>query len=131
MADSVTVEHLGCPGHLIVSRYCRWRRHTQIDGPCGSFRVSTLGDYYQPGPNGSEVRATVAGGRADFFETMVFRTVPRRLVAESEGCGCREVEDWSEIDAERNATAGQAQAGHERLVAKYARLAARNEVAHG
>jgi hypothetical protein len=100
---------LGCAGHCIVSGSCRFRRHTQV----GTYRVSTIGDYYS-----RNKRETIGSGPDDFFETMVFRT-SLEPDAGNEGCGCRTVLDWGEIDCERYATAGAAQAGHERFVAKY------------
>ena len=110
MSEGVTITELGCAGHLIVSRHCHWRRHTQV----GKFRVSTVGDYYL-----DHKRRTVGGGDSDYFETMVFMTTgepePR-----NDGCGCLQVTTYSELDCERYATAGEAQAGHERMIAKYA-----------
>jgi hypothetical protein len=111
---------LGCAGHLIVARWCLYRRHTQIGD---SFRVSTVGDYRPPldgercGP-----RETIGAGKDSFYETMVFRTDPEPA-SKSEGCGCRKVIDWCEIDTKRYATAGEAHEGHERLVRKYMRAA--------
>lgn len=117
---TVTVKHLGCPGHLIVANNCRWRRHTQVDGPGGSWRISTLGEYY---PHGGK-RTTLGAGESSFFETMVFPTAINGVMPGSDGCGCRPVLDWADSDGERYATAGDAQAGHERFVAKY-KLAAK------
>lgn len=111
----LAVVELGCAGHLIVAASCRFRRHTQIGT---KYRVSTVGDYYYP-IEGKE-RQTLGSGADSFFETMVFETTgaPARG---SEGCGCLKVKSWSEVDGVRYATAGEAQAGHERLVAKYRR----------
>jgi len=106
---------LGCAGHLIVASSCRWHRHTQV----GRYRVSSIGDYFI---GEDEPRRTIGAGDAAFFETMVFRTTDTPC-RDSEGCGCLEVADWSEIDGERYPTAGEAQAGHERYVAKYLALA--------
>lgn len=103
---------LGCAGHFIGGDECRFRRHTQV----GSFRVSTVGDYR---PREGQ-RMTLGADPLSFFETMVFRTLTA-AADKNEGCGCRAVIDWSEIDSERYATAGEAQAGHERMVTKYAR----------
>lgn len=109
----IEVRHLGCPGHLIVARFCHWRRHTQI----GDFyRVSTVGDYYI-----DSQRQTVGSGEHDFFETMVFKTNGKPENG-SDGCGCLQA-DFSEIDGTRYATAGSAQAGHDTFVAKYLKLA--------
>lgn len=106
---------LGCAGHFIVSRACRFHRHTQV----GHYRVSTVGDYYpRVGPGGEEKRETLGADPRSFFETMVFATKPDEAEG-NEGCGCREVVSWSELDSHRYATAGEAQAGHERMVAQY------------
>lgn len=111
---SVKRIELGCPGHFIIAvRSCHFRRHTQV----GDYRVSTIGDYF-PDPRGP--RDTIGSGDTEFFETMVFR-LTKQLTKNNDGCGCREVADYSEVDGKRYATAGDAQAGHERFVAKYAR----------
>jgi hypothetical protein len=102
---------LGCKGHLIVARHCQWSRHTQV----GNYRVSTIGDYYDPDGK----RTTIGLGEDSFFETMVFKTSDEQEDG-NEGCGCRKVLDWGEIDGQRYATAGEAQAGHERYVEEYA-----------
>ena len=49
---------------------------------------------------------------------MVFETT-EQPDAGSEGCGCLTVRSFSEIDGTRYATAGEAQAGHERFVCQY------------
>lgn len=120
--QTVTVTHLGCPGHLIVARYCRWHRHTQIDGPGGSWRVSTIGNYYI-----GDQLTTVAAGPGDYFETMAFPTAINGHQEASDGCGCRPVLDWTGINSRRYETAGEAQAGHEQAVAGFAARAARSE----
>lgn len=102
---------LGCAGHLIVASRCRWHRHTQV----GLFRISSIGNYY-PDPKGERDR--LGAGEDSFFETLVFKTTDKPD-PDNEGCGCFEIADWQEIDGERYATAGEAQAGHERYVAKY------------
>ncbi len=114
-----TRTELGCPGHLIVASSCRWRRHTQV----GHYRISTIGDYWLPEVAsraiGEKPKRQTLGASADsFFETMVFETTDQ-FVDDSESCGCYEVKDWGGIDQERYATAGEAQIGHERYVAKY------------
>jgi hypothetical protein len=106
---------LGCPGHLIVARHCQWRRHTQV----GNYRVSTVGNYFPPR---KDMREPIGAGADALFETMVFRTTSDDE-PESEGCGCKCVESYSEIDGERYATSGAAQAGHERYVAKFLKRA--------
>lgn len=104
---------LGCGGHLIVAHRCRWHRHTQV----GLFRISSIGNYF---PDRDGERDTIGAGPDAFFETLVFKTTDRPD-PDNEGCGCFEIEDWSEIEGERYATAGEAQAGHERYVEKYLR----------
>jgi hypothetical protein len=103
---------LGCPGHLIVAQSCQWRRHTQV----GHYRVSTLGNYFLRGQ-----RETLGAAPDSFFETMVFRTIDRPESL-NEGCGCMVVETYDGLEQARYATAGEAQAGHERMVAKYLAL---------
>lgn len=105
---------LGCAGHLIVSSNCQWRRHTEVNG---RYRVSSIGNYF---PDRDKGRVTIGAGEDAFFETMVFR-ITKKLSDQSEKCGCHEVSEWSEIDGERYATAGEAQAGHERYVRKLLR----------
>lgn len=123
MSESVQRVELGCPGHFTCASDCRFRRHTQVGT---AYRVSTVGDLFFKGKDG---RQTIGAAPDSFFETLVFRTTDR-LVADSEECGCREVESWSEIDGERYATAGDAQRGHERYVATYLALAEREATAH-
>lgn len=109
MTSKATRVEFGCVGHCIVGRNCLWRRHTQVAG----FRISSVGNYYSNGK-----RETLGAGDDSFFETMVFATTNKRAKC-SDGCGCMEVSDWCEIDGERYATAGKAQAGHEKYVKKY------------
>ena len=104
---------LGCPGHFIAVGSCRWRRHTQV----GKYRVSSVGDYY---PERGGKRDTIGAGDDAFFETMVFETTGKQD-KDNEGCGCRAVKSWGEIDTKRYATAGDAQKGHDAFVRKYAR----------
>lgn len=103
---------LGCRGHFIAASACRFWRHTQVE----HYRVSTVGDlYFRHAP---EVRQALGADPDSWFETMVFRTA-KEPAKGSSGCGCREVSSWSEVACQRYATAGEAQAGHEALVAKY------------
>lgn len=102
---------LGCAGHLIVAASCHYRRHTQV----AHYRISTVGNYFLP--NARE-RSTVGFGGDSFFETMVFPTSDAPS-ADSEGCGCREVLSWTELECVHYATAGAAHTGHEAMVAKY------------
>jgi hypothetical protein len=114
---------LGCAGHLIVANSCRWKRHTQV----GKYRISSIGDYYAPDldkltrdPRAVK-RTTIGAGPDAWFETMVFETTDEQEPG-NEGCGCHQIKSWGEIDSERYATAGEAQTGHERYVAKYLAL---------
>jgi hypothetical protein len=113
--SKVTRVELGCPGHCIVARDCRWRRHTQV----GRYRVSSIGDYFPPD---RKKRDTLGAGDDSFFETMVFRTADGPEPG-NEGCGCVAVADWCEIDGTRYPSAGEAQAGHEAFVKKYLTVA--------
>jgi hypothetical protein len=109
------IVELGCAGHFICANDCRWRRHTQV----GNYRVSTVGDlYYRSEEN---KRQTVGSGLEDFFETMVFK-LRREKCDDNDGCGCRRVKEWSELECIRYKTAGEAQKGHEAMIRKYARL---------
>lgn len=111
------ITYLGCPGHLIVASMCDFRLHTQIGE---QFRVPTMGDYFPRSVAGGEgrKRETLGAGEDSFFETMVFRT--RAAAAkDNDGCGCREVSDWGELECFRYATAKEAHEGHQRMVAKY------------
>jgi len=100
---------LGCAGHFICASDCRWRRHTQV----GRYRISSVGDFF---PRGRVKRETI--GAWGYFETMVFKLTDKQSDG-NEGCGCREVESFEEVETQRYETAGEAQAGHERYVAKY------------
>jgi hypothetical protein len=112
-----TRTELGCAGHFVAAGSCRFRRHTQIDGEHGHYRVSTVGDYYHNGK-----RQTLGASEDSFFETYVFATTDDPD-AGNEGCGCRALKGWCEIDGVRIATAGAAQASHESFVEKYMSLA--------
>lgn len=109
----MTRKELGCAGHFIGGHDCRWHRHTEING----YRISSVGDYYR---HGCDERQTLGAAPDSFFETMVFR-LGKGQSANNEGCGCRAVADWTALDCVRYATAGDAQKGHEKMVAKYAR----------
>ncbi len=111
---------LGCPGHFIAVESCHYRRHTQV----GSYRVSTIGDYYQVDLDDPQrqrtKRTTVGAGKDAFYETMVFKTT-RKPAKGNGGCGCREVKDWGGLECIRAATAKEAHKVHERMVVKYGR----------
>lgn len=104
-------EELGCPGHFICANDCRYRRHTQVE----NYRISTVGDlYFDKDPT----RKTLGAGATSFFETLVFKLGPN-FCDDNEGCKCREVTDWGEVDGRRYSTAGEAHQGHEEFVKKY------------
>ncbi len=114
---------LGCPGHFIGAEDCDFRRHTQVPG----YRISTVGDFFYSEQVASLLgktreRQPLGADPESFFETMVFETTDRPAKG-NEGCGCMEVKDYTELDAERYSTAGEAQEGHERLVRKYETMA--------
>lgn len=102
---------LGCIGHFISGQECLWRRHTQV----GHYRISSIGNYVFRGE-----RQTLCAGDDSFFETMVFKTTKEPAI-KNYGCGCKAVKSWSEVDSQRYATVGKAQAGHEKFVRKYMR----------
>lgn len=118
---AITITHLGCAGHFIDAQSCRWRRHTQVGT---SYRVSTIGNYFPRSFNNE--RASLGFEPEHFFETMVFRTVPN-ADPEAESCGCLPVPDFLELTCRRYATAGEAQRGHDEVVAEYALRAAQEE----
>lgn len=124
MTEPTRVE-LGCAGHFVGAPYCNWRLHTQLTRADGTgFRVSTVGEYY---PDDNQSRRPVGSGDDDYFETKVF-ALGTGPAEDNDGCGCRRVNDWHELACRRYATAGEAQRGHEAVVAEYlARLRAEKE----
>lgn len=102
---------LGCPGHCIVVRDCHFRRHTQTR----HYRISTIGDYWIPG---EKKRGTLGAGEKDYFESMVF-ALTDSPVPKNDGCICREVQSYCELNCRRYENAGDAQRGHEELVQEY------------
>jgi len=109
---------LGCAGHFICASDCRWRRHTRV----GNYRISSVGDYV---PKGESKRDSI--GYQRFFETMVFRLEDGEEDKISEGCGCGVVSEYSELDMDGYNTAGEAQAGHEKMVRKWQRIAKKEQ----
>ena len=102
------VRYLGMPGHFIGASRCVWHL-TSVVGP---YLVSTLGDY-RPFP--SDEATNIGAGRK--YETMVFKAGAPCTV---DGCGCGVPNhNGREIDFAPYNTAGEAQAGHEAMVAKY------------
>lgn len=93
--------YLGMPGHFIGASRCVWHLTTVV----GGYIVSTVGDYR---PFAEDQKPTEIGfGRT--FETMVFRA--------GKPCARPECMCFAPYN-----TAGEAQAGHEAMVAKYVRL---------
>jgi len=104
--------YLGMPGHFIGSARCVWHLTTVV----GGYVVSTVGDYR---PFTEDQKPTEIGlGRK--YETMVFRA---GKPCARPGCMCGVPDhDGRELDFEAYNTAGEAQAGHEAMVAKYVRM---------
>lgn len=119
-------EWFGYAGHFICASKCRFRLCTKV----GDFLISTVGDMWFPDYSkgtGSKKRETFGAGENSFFETYVFRAGARCTVAD---CGCNQptLAEACEIDGERCATAGEAQALHLKYCEKYAKPgAARDE----
>ena len=131
---SVSAKELGWAGHFIGADHCLWRRHTQVGG---AFRVSTVGLYYPPSsgrdPRNGDDPETFGWDDVSFFESMVFRTTPEPSVNETHGagCGCHPVTDYGGCLTERYATAGEANAGHDALVARFQRRVEIHEAKRG
>jgi hypothetical protein len=111
------------PGHFIGADNCRFRQTTDVLGPRGWVRVSTVGEYVSGtrdllAEHGLE---GVWGEHPEFdeigynrlYETMVFR-----LGDEVCDCGCNapKVLDWSELDFAGYNTREDAEVGHQRMV---------------
>ena len=121
MKNFVRIVHLGCPGHFICANRCHYRRHTQIETDTGGFRISTVGDFY-PEYDKPGVRQALGYPSDAFFETFVFEITAEQAKG-NEGCGCREVKGWGQIEGIRSKDAKGAHETHERLIVKYAALA--------
>lgn len=132
MSDWIWMPH---PGHLIVSRDCRFHLNTKV----GRYIVSTVGEYLPD----AEVREILAnsrsielGGRGDArcadymqkigfedigfgrkYETMVF---PAKESGEK--CCPWVAADWSNIDSDGCNDPGDAYAGHLAMCRKYEAL---------
>lgn len=114
--SEIKIEYLGCAGHFIAAASCRFRLHTQITTEDRGYRVSTVGDLYFEHDKGK--RQTLGAGENSFFETYVF-PVGGKQSDGNEGCGCREVSDWSEIEGRRTSTSGEAREMHEEMVERF------------
>ncbi len=105
-------EWFGYPGHFIAADSCRFRLCTKV----GDYLISTVGDYWHAG-----TRHAIGAGPHSFYETFVFKAGARCAVP---ACGCNmpTLADACEIEGERCATAGEAQALHLKYCEKYAGL---------
>jgi hypothetical protein len=132
-------EWFGRPGHLIVSRDCRYHLCTAV----GPWLVSTVGEWL-PDSSSWDIYAERAGGippdlRGDEkrnwfllhvgfveigagrkYETMVFRTTGKRCEDAECGCGLPEVSEWSELDFDGYNRQGDARRGHYAMCEKWA-----------
>lgn len=131
---TIPTKELGCAGHFVGAKDCLWRRHTQVGG---AFRVSTIGLYY-PASRGTDPRngddpESFKFDSVSYFESMVFRTATCPSVNETHGagCGCHPVKDYGGCLTRRYATAGEANAGHDELVARFARRVEVHEAKRG
>ena len=103
------IKWYGNAGHLIVSGKCRFHLCTEV----GKYLVSTVGEYYS---RDSENMDTIGAGKDSFFETYIFKINGRCE------CGCgMPTHDGSEIDGKRYSTRKEANEGHSKYVAKYAK----------
>lgn len=100
--------YLGMPGHFIGASRCVWHMTTIV----GPYLVSTVGDYR---PVNEEKSTNIGLNRK--YETMVFRAGAACARPEC-GCGVPD-HDGHGIDFAPYNTAGEAQTGHEAMVAKY------------
>lgn len=108
----------GYPGHFICSQWCLFRLCTQV----GDYLISTVGDYRPPlSGEQSKPRTTIGAGKDSFFETYVFKA-GKPCTEKGCGCGMPSLDDASEIDGERAATAGAAAEAHMRYCLKYSAL---------
>ncbi len=107
-------EWFGFAGHLCIGHMCRFHLCTQV----GKYLVSTVGDYHcsldQENGKAREI------GCDRLYETMVFKAGKPCDIKE---CGCRqpELETASGLDMEGYNTGGEAQRGHMKMCAKWAR----------
>ncbi len=106
----------GHAGHLIVWESCHFHLCTQV----GTFLISTIGDYYPMGRDGTRgKRETIGAGEDSFFETYVFHAGKPCDDAECGGCG-RPDNGGGEIDGTRSGTAAEAARQHMAYCRKYA-----------
>lgn len=95
----------GMPGHLIVSSRCCFHMVTDI----GRVRVSTIGCYHEAGDEPSYENRKPIGSKR-LYETFVFPL--------EDG----EIKVWSEIDSDGYMEEADAEAGHQAICEKWARL---------
>ena len=112
-------EWFGYAGHFICSSDCLFHMSTRVGG---KYLVSTAGDL-RPYQKGGRAKTEPLGGNDDdLFETMVFKSTGIK----SCGC-CPAVDDYSELDGVRSATANEARETHMGLCRKYAKRAGRGK----
>lgn len=102
--------HLGMPGHFIGSNRCVWHMTTIV----GPYLVSTVGDWRPFDGNAKPEQI----GVDRLYETMVFMAGTPCARPECM-CGVPSHDDMS-IDFAGYNMAGDAQAGHEKMVKKWA-----------
>lgn len=110
-------EWFGYAGHFICGNECRFRLCTKV----GDYLISTVGDYWF-----QDQRRTIGAGPLSFYETYVFKA-GRRCTTKECGCDQPTLADACEIDGERCATAGQAQALHLKYCEKYSKPGAKRD----
>ena len=117
----------GSPGHLIVSRWCRFHLLTEV----GDWIISTVGEYVHPRHSGGSEKVEndwleenwpgeeIGPGRR--YETMVFRFKNKHRCE----CGCgRPIPDsWDDVYMQGANDAKSARANHYALCEKYAGMA--------
>jgi hypothetical protein len=101
-------KHFGYPAHFICADRCRFHLATQV----GKYIVSTVGAFF-PSPEGKMEII----GIDRFFETMVFKC---GKICKRADCRCNMPEtNGRELDMAGYETAGEAQAGHKKMIKKW------------
>lgn len=98
---SAKIQWFGRPGHFIGALNCCFRLHTRV----GKYRISSVGCYH---PDKPDKAVEIGFGR--LYETFVFRLG-------KDG----QPKEWTEIEGIGSNSEDEANAAHEKMVAKYAR----------